>query len=111
MTSGATEKLILPDHQTSQSRRAVSYCEDANRARSNSMTVDAQTWITAFAETLGLTPPSQAEIEKLLAMAGVAAHASERISAPVSCWLAARAGKSAEEALAAAETLASSLRS
>jgi hypothetical protein len=74
------------------------------------MTVDAQTWITGFSEILGVTPPSDTEIEKLLAMAGVAAHASERISAPVSCWLAARADKSAEEALAAAETLASSLQ-
>jgi hypothetical protein len=73
------------------------------------MTVDAQTWITGFAEILGLTPPSEAEIEKLLAMAGVAAHASERISAPVSCWLAAKAGKSAAEAWAAAEALADAL--
>jgi Domain of unknown function (DUF6457) len=74
------------------------------------MSVDAQSWITGFSEILGITPPSETEIEKLLAMAGVAAHASERISAPVSCWLAAKANKSVEEALAAAETLASSLK-
>jgi Domain of unknown function (DUF6457) len=64
------------------------------------MTVDAQAWITGFSEILGLAPPSETEIEKLLAMAGVAAHASERISAPVSCWLAAKSDKSTEEALA-----------
>jgi hypothetical protein len=74
------------------------------------MTVDAQTWITGFSEILGVTPPSETEIEELLAMASVAAHASERISAPVSCWLAAKANKGVHEALAAAETLASSLQ-
>jgi hypothetical protein len=74
------------------------------------MAVDAQTWINGFSEILGIAPPSETEIEKLLTMAGVAAHASERMAAPVSCWLAAKADKSAEEALAAAETLASSLQ-
>jgi len=73
------------------------------------MTVDAQTWITRYAEILGVTPPSPTEIEALLALAGVAAHASERMSAPVSCWVAAKANKTAEEALAAAEELAGSL--
>jgi Domain of unknown function (DUF6457) len=81
-----------------------------NNVRSNFMTVDALAWITGFSEILGVSPPSETEIETLLAMAGVAAHASERIAAPVSCWLAAKANKSAEEALAAAETLASSLQ-
>jgi hypothetical protein len=78
--------------------------------RSNSMTVDAETWITRFSEILGVTPPSGAELEELLALAGVAAHASERIAAPVSCWLAAKANQSVEEALAAAQSLASSLQ-
>jgi hypothetical protein len=73
------------------------------------MTVDAQTWITQFSEILGVTPPNETEIETLLALAGVAAHASERISAPVSCWVTAKANKSLEEALAAAESLAGSL--
>ena len=35
----------------------------------------------------------------MLALAGVAAHGSERIAAPVSTWLAARAGMDLEEAL------------
>jgi hypothetical protein len=74
------------------------------------MTVDAQTWLMRYSEILGVAPPSEAEIEALLALAGVAAHASERAAAPVSCWVAARAKKSADEALTAAETLASSIQ-
>jgi hypothetical protein len=73
------------------------------------MTVDAQTWLLRYSEILGVDPPSKTEIEALLALAGVAAHASERTAAPVSCWVAARAEKSADEALVAAEALASTL--
>jgi hypothetical protein len=39
----------------------------------------------------------------------VAAHASQRQAAPVSTWLAARAGLSPEQALAAAQDLAAEL--
>jgi hypothetical protein len=74
------------------------------------MTVDAQTWLIRYSEILGVAPPSETEIEALLALAGVAAHASERAAAPVSCWVAARAMKSADEALLAAEALASSIQ-
>ncbi len=35
----------------------------------------------------------------MLALAGEAAHASERIAAPVACWLSARAGVELEEAM------------
>ena len=42
----------------------------------------------------------------LLALAGVAAHASERTAAPVSCYLAARSGVPLADALAAARHLA-----
>jgi hypothetical protein len=55
-------------------------------------------WCTRFADALGTDPPSAAEIETLLALAGVAAHASQRQSAPVACWLAARAGVDPERA-------------
>jgi hypothetical protein len=55
-------------------------------------------WCTRFAGALGTDPPSAAEIETLLALAGVAAHASQRQSAPVACWLAARAGVDPERA-------------
>jgi hypothetical protein len=68
--------------------------------------VDAKQWLVGYAEALGVQPPSDSEIDDLLALAGVAAHASERTAAPVSCWLAASAGKSAVEALTAAREVA-----
>ena len=63
-------------------------------------------WIEAFAAKLGVQPPSTAEFDELLALAGVAAHASERIAAPVACWLAATAGVAPDAARAIAESLA-----
>ncbi len=68
--------------------------------------MEAREWIERFAGSLGTEPPSGEEVEQLLAMAGIAAHASERIAAPVSCWIAACAGVSLEDALAAAKQLA-----
>jgi hypothetical protein len=69
--------------------------------------MNAREWIDAFAEKLGTTPPSTEEFAQLLDLAGVAAHSSERVAAPVSCWVAARAGVSAQDALAAARELES----
>ena len=62
-------------------------------------------WCTRFAEAVGTDPPSIAEIESLLELAGVAAHSSQRQAAPVACWLAARAGVSPEQALQIARGL------
>ena len=50
--------------------------------------------------------PTEQETTDLLALASVAAHASERLAAPLSCWLAARAGLTAAESLAVATRLA-----
>ena len=50
--------------------------------------------------------PSQEDVDAILALAGVAAHASERIAAPVACWMAARAGVSLDEARRLADELA-----
>ena len=44
----------------------------------------------------------------LLDLAGEAAHSSERVAAPVACWVAAKAGVSPEEALRLARELAES---
>jgi hypothetical protein len=52
----------------------------------------AQEWLAAFAERLGVDPPDPATVEELLALAGTAAHSSERIAAPLACWLVGRAG-------------------
>lgn len=68
----------------------------------------ARAWIDELANVLQTAPPSDAEIEDLLALASVAAHASERVAAPVACWLAARAGRTPSEALAAANGLVAS---
>lgn len=70
-----------------------------------SRAMNAREWIDAFSERLGVEPPSAEEWSALLDMAGVAAHSSERVAAPVSCWVAARAGVSAADALAAARTI------
>lgn len=65
----------------------------------------AEEWIRTFAEELGSTPPSQEQMDVILRLASVAAHASERKAAPIACWLAAAAGRPPADALAAAERL------
>lgn len=56
-------------------------------------------WIGVFAETIGAPPPDDETIEQLLDLAGVAAHASERLAAPIACYLVGRAGLDVAEAL------------
>ena len=55
------------------------------------MTTTAE-WVSAYAAAAGVSPPSQDDIDVLLQLAGVAAHASERTAAPITCWIAATAG-------------------
>jgi hypothetical protein len=66
-------------------------------------------WVRHFAEALGTTPPTDDEVNDLLAIAGVAAHSSERTAAPLSTWLVGRAGAAPDEARAAAERLSATL--
>lgn len=73
------------------------------------MTVTADEWLSRFAAALGLEAPSADEVNDLLALAGVAAHASERTAAPVSCFLVARAGVAPAEARRLADELAQHL--
>ena len=61
--------------------------------------MNAKEWFTGFAAELGVAPPTGDEIRDLLQLAGEAARASERFTAPVTCWLVARAGVSPAEAL------------
>src|SRR5665213_1800907 len=68
--------------------------------------MDATQWLAAYAQRIGIAPPTEAEVEQLLALAGVAAHASERIAAPVACWLTARAQLEPAAALAIAQEVA-----
>ena len=67
--------------------------------------MNAREWITAYADHLGVDPPTSEEWSQLLELAAVAAHASERVAAPVSCWVAAQAGVSAQAALEAARAI------
>lgn len=61
--------------------------------------MDAAQWLAAYADKLGVSAPSKDELGAILDLAGEAAHASERIAAPVACWLTARAGVGLEEAI------------
>ena len=70
------------------------------------MAQDMHDWLAGFAAEIGVDPPTQEELETLLELAGVAAHASERPSAPLTCWLAARAGLDPAAALAVGKRLA-----
>jgi hypothetical protein len=67
--------------------------------------VEVTQWCEGFARAVGVEPPTDQEIDDLLALAGVAAHASARQSAPITCWLAARAGVSPARALDLARSI------
>ena len=59
----------------------------------------AEEWIERFAAAAGIAPPAEDEIAKLLDLAAEAAHSSERIAAPLACWIAGRRGLAQDEAL------------
>jgi hypothetical protein len=67
--------------------------------------MDGNAWIARFAEQLGVEAPDAALVEELLALAGDAAHASERIAAPIACYIVGRAGVDAATARRAAATV------
>ncbi len=54
-------------------------------------------WVRTFAEQAGAKPPSQEEMDEILRLAAVAAHASERIAAPIACWIAGTTGRPLSE--------------
>ncbi|MGZ4168260.1 MAG: DUF6457 domain-containing protein [Solirubrobacteraceae bacterium] len=61
--------------------------------------MNATDWLEAYAGKLGISPPTEDELNAVLDLAGEAAHSSQRIAAPVACWLAARAGVDLDEAM------------
>ena len=75
-------------------------------ARLPDVAMSEQEWLTRYAELLGIAPPTDAERDQLLALAGVAAHSSARTAAPISTWLAARSGTPPERALELASQVA-----
>lgn len=64
-------------------------------------------WIERFARAAGVAAPSGEQVDQLLELAGVAAHASERTAAPITCWIAAAAGLEPGDALRLAQSLRS----
>ena len=62
-------------------------------------------WAAAYAERLGMRAPTDEEFEAILELAAVAAHGSERVAAPVACWLAGRAGLDLAAAISAATVI------
>ena len=67
--------------------------------------VEVTQWCERFAAAAGVDPPTDQEIDDLLALAAIAAHASARQAAPLTCWLAAKGGMSIATALEAAQAI------
>ncbi len=68
------------------------------------MTVEE--FLRALSDEVGAPAPTPAETEALLELASIAAHASERLAAPLACWMGGASGRSPEELLAAARRIA-----
>ena len=67
--------------------------------------MNAKAWIASFSRELGVDPPTAEQFGAILDLAAEAAHASERVAAPVACWVSARAGHSPEDSLALARRI------
>jgi len=65
--------------------------------------MNATEWLEAYARELGTEAPGEDEVGELLELAATAAHASERIAAPIACFLAGRDGRPLAELRAAAD--------
>jgi len=70
--------------------------------------MNARQWLDAFAAEIGTDPPTDEDLRQVLDLAATAAHDSERIAAPVACWLGGSVGASLEELQAAAKRVAGS---
>lgn len=68
--------------------------------------VTAQEFLAAFAAQIGVAAPTAQEFDTLLEVAAIAAHASERVAAPLACWLGGTSALPAADLLAAARAVA-----
>jgi anaerobic selenocysteine-containing dehydrogenase len=68
--------------------------------------VTAREWLRAFATEIDAEAPDDRTVETLLALAGHAAHASERWAAPLACWIVGRAAVDPSAALERAKNVA-----
>ena len=66
----------------------------------------AQEWLDAFATEIGAEAPDEETVGELLELAATAAHSSERIAAPIACFMAGRDGRPPAELRAAANRVA-----
>lgn len=66
----------------------------------------AHEFLDAFAAEVSTPAPSREEIDALLELAAIAAHASERVAAPIACWIGGASGLPASELLAAVKRVA-----
>jgi hypothetical protein len=66
----------------------------------------AQEFLEAFAAEVGVPAPSAAEFDALLEVASLAARSSERLAAPLACWMGGASGMPALDLLAAAQRIA-----
>lgn len=63
-------------------------------------------FLEAFASEVGGTPPTGDEADILLQVAAIAAHGSERVAAPLACWIGGASGRPPGELLEAARRVA-----
>ena len=68
--------------------------------------MDVSEFLAAFEAEIGMRAPDPQDSDALLELAGIAAHASERLAAPLACWMGGVSGLSADELLAAARRIA-----
>ncbi len=66
----------------------------------------ASEFLQAFAAEVGSPAPTEQQVDDLLALAGIAAHASERLAAPLTAWIGGASGLPPSELLAAARRIA-----
>ena len=62
-------------------------------------------WVAAFAEQLGVEAPTKEQMDEILKLAAIAAHASERIAAPIACYVVGISGRPLPDAREVAKTL------
>ena len=66
----------------------------------------AEEFVAAFAAAAGAPAPTPEQTTELLDLAAVAAHSSERIAAPLCCYVAGLTGRPVAELLALAREVA-----
>lgn len=68
--------------------------------------MNAQEFLDAFAAAVDVPAPTAQEFDTLLEVAAIAAHSSERLAAPLACWMGGASGMPAADLLRAAQRVA-----